>query len=227
MTFRRYAIYAAPEGALWDAGSQWLGWDALHGAVPPAPEIAGLPCPLAEITETPRKYGLHATIKAPFRLAEGTTPEDLAWAAAALCLRLSPVVLAGLRLEHFRGFLALVPEGDATELAGMAARVVEALDPFRAPQTPEETARRHPQHLTPRQRAHLDRWGYPHVMEDFRFHVTLSGRLDLPAARAVVRVLDPWLRPHMPRPYAVDSLCLFGEAEDGRFRLMRRFPFGS
>lgn len=227
MTFRRYAIYAAPEGALWDAASQWLGWDALHGAAPPPPEFEGLPRPLAEITEAPRRYGFHATIKAPFRLAAGTSPEDLAWASAALCLRLSPVVLAGLRLEHFRGFLALVPEGDGTGLADMAARVVEALDPFRAALTADEIARRDPQRLTPRQRAQLDRWGYPHVMEDFRFHMTLSGRLDLPEARSVAKVLAPWLQPHLPRPHVIDSLCLFGEAEDGRFRLLRRFAFGA
>ena len=227
MTYRRHAIYAAPEGALWQEGSHWLGWDAVRGAALPQPDIADLPLPLAEITEAPRKYGLHATIKPPFRLAEGVTADDLAWATEAMCLRLSPVTLPGLRLARIGGFLALVPDiADAAgedALCDLAARVVESLDPFRAPLTADEIARRDPARLTARQRDNLDRWGYPHVMEDFGFHITLTGELSEAQADAVARILAPWIAPHLPRPCIVDSLCLFGEAEDGRFHLTHRF----
>ena len=222
MSYKRYAIYAAPEGALWDAASQWLGWDAARGAALPQPEMGDLPRPLAEITEAPRKYGFHGTIKPPFRLAKGPSHDDLVWAAEAMCLRLSPVVLAGLRLERIGGFLALVPDGDVPALSGLAAQVVEGLDAFRAPPDAAEIARRNPDRLTPRQREYLNQWGYPHVMEEFRFHMTLTGDLPLPESRAVAAVLDPWIAPHLPRPFAIDSLCLFGEAEDGRFHLIHR-----
>ncbi len=223
MTYRRYAIYAAPEGALWEAGSRWLGWDAVRGAALPQPDVKGLPRPLAEITEAPRKYGFHGTIKPPFHLAAGVTPDDLVWAAEAMCLRLSPVVLAGLALERIGGFLALVPEAGEEALSGFAAQVVEGLDAFRASPDAAEIARRNPGRLTPRQREYLDRWGYPHVMEEFRFHMTLTGDLPLAESEAVARVLAPWIAPHMPRPFAIDSLCLFGEAGDGRFHLLQRF----
>ena len=223
MTYRRYAIFAAPEGGLGDAGSHWLGWDAARGAALPQPEVAGLPRPLAEITEAPRKYGFHATIKPPFRLAEGVMEDDLAWATEALCLRLSPVVLAGLRLERIGGFLALVPDGGAAPLSAFAARVVEALDPFRAALTAEEIARRVPARLTPRQRVLLDRWGYPYVMDEFHFHLTLTGDLPAHDADTVADILAPWIAPHLPCPFAVDSLCLFGEAPDGRFHLIHRY----
>ena len=223
MTYRRYAIYAAPEGALCDAGSHWLGWDAARGAALPQPEVDGLPGPLAAITEAPRKYGFHGTIKPPFRLAAGATPEDLAWATEALCLRLSPVVLTGLRLERIGGFLALVPEADTEALFDLAARVVEALDAFRAPPTADEIARRSPGRLTPRQRDYLDRWGYPYVMDEYRFHMTLTGDLPPDDADTVARVLARWIAPHLPRPCIVDNLCLFGEAEDGRFHLLHRY----
>ena len=223
MTYRRYAIYATPEGALWDAGSHWLGWDAARGAALPQPEVEGLPRPLAEITEAPRKYGFHATIKPPFRLAEGVTPEDLAWATEALCLRLSPVVLSGLRLQRIGGFLALVSEAGDEALSDLPRRVVEALDPFRAALTADEIARHDPARLTPRQRDYLATWGNPHVMQEFRFHMTLTSDLPLAESAAVAGVLGPWIAPHLPRPFAVDSLCLFGEAEDGRFHLLQRF----
>ena len=219
---RRYAIYAAPEGPLWEAGSHWLGWDAARGAALPQPDIADLPRPLAEITEAPRKYGLHATIKPPFRLAEGVSADDLAWAVEALCQRLSPVPLPGLRLAQIGGFLALVPESGESGLRDLAARVVESLDPFRARLSADEIARRNPERLTPRQRSYLDLWGYPYVMEEFHFHITLTGDLPKPEADAVSRILGPWIAPHLPRPYAMDSLCLFAEAEDGRFHLTHR-----
>lgn len=225
--YQRYAIYAAPEGALWDFASHWLGWDAARGQTLPHPHVEGLPRPLAEITETPRKYGFHATVKPPFRLAVGVSAEDLDWAADALCLRLSPVLIPGLRLARIGGFLALVSDNAPQGLSDLAARVVEALDPFRAPPEPEEITRRRPERLTPRQRAHLKDWGYPFVMDEFRFHLTLSGDLPDAEAEAVGQVLRMAVSPHLPEPFVLDSLCLCGEAADGRFHILQRYGFAN
>lgn len=227
--YSRYAIYAAPEGALWEAASAWLGWDSLSGSTlphPALPGLPGLPAPLDEITATPRKYGFHGTIKPPFRLAPGATAAALATATGAHCAGLARVILPGLALHRLGGFLALTPEGDQTALAALAARVVEGLDAFRAPPDASEITRRRPERLTPGQRANLDRWGYPYVMEEFRFHLTLSGDLPGDMADGVARVLAPWIAPHLPRPFVVDSLCLCGEGADGRFRIIRRYPLG-
>ncbi|MFN3972423.1 MAG: DUF1045 domain-containing protein [Gemmobacter sp.] len=221
--YRRFAVYAAPEGALGNFGAAWLGWDAAAGTARQAPDIGPLPRPWDEIVATPRKYGFHGTIKPPFRLAEGMTPADLHWATQALCLRLAPVRLEGLRLERLGGFLALVVAGDQTRLAEMAAQVVEALDPFRAPPDTGEIARRRPDRLTPGQRANLERWGYPYVMEEFQFHLTFSGELPEPEAAALEAALAPHLAPLLPRPYLFDSLALFGEARDGRFHMIHRY----
>lgn len=221
--YRRYAIYAAPEGALWDWASRWLGWDAARGQGLPHPGLPGLPGPVADLTEAPRKYGFHATVKPPFRLAEGATESDLDWAAGALCLRLAPVQVPGLRLERIGGFVALVPDGDDSAIGAMAAQVVEALDAFRAPPDAAETARRRPDRLTPRQRAHLDRWGYPWVMDEFRLHYTLTGDLPPDQAAQVQAALAPEVAPLLPRPLVIDSLCLFAEARDGRFHLLHRY----
>lgn len=224
--FVRYAIYyAPPPGPLARFGADWLGWDAAAGLTRDGRDFGPLPRPLADLTETPRKYGFHGTVKPPFRLASGTTPDDLHEAAAALCSRLGPVALAGLRLARIGHFLALVPEGDAAPLSALAAEVVTALDAFRAPPTEAEIAHRRPERLSPRQRALLDRWGYPHVMEEFRFHLTLTGPLTEAEAAAVEAALAPQLARHLPRPFVIDQLCLFGEAaEDRRFRLLHRYP---
>lgn len=221
--YDRFAIYYAPDpGPLADFGAAWLGWDAAGGTARAHPHVAGLPQPVATLTETPRKYGFHGTIKPPFRLAEGTTAEGLHQAAAALAAGLAPVTLDGLYLQRLGGFLALTPEGDATALADLAARVVTGLDAFRAPAPAEEIARRRPERLTPRQRAYLDRWGYPYVMEEFRFHMTLTGNLPEAEALQVEGTLVPIVAPLLPRPFHVTRLCLFGEAA-GRFHLIHRY----
>jgi putative phosphonate metabolism protein len=222
--FERYALYWAPDpGPLADFAAAWLGWDAAGGHAVAHPDLPGLPLPLAEITATPRIYGFHGTVKPPFRLAPGTDAEGLHAAAAALCTRLAPVTLPGLALHRLVGFVALTPDGDAGPLAALAAEVVAVLDPFRAPPTEAEIARRRPDRLTDRQRAHLAQWGYPYVMEDFQFHLTLSGDLTEPQAKAVATALTPVLDPILPRPFRVDSLCLFGQGSNGMFRLLHRY----
>jgi putative phosphonate metabolism protein len=222
--FRRFAIYYAPVGGLANFGAAWLGWDAVRGRAVTQPCPPCLPRPMDRITEAPRKYGLHGTIKPPFRLAPGRTAADLDRAAAALCARLAPVTLDCLTLARLGGFLALVPRGDAGALSGLAAGVVTGLDGFRAAPTEAEIARRHPERLSPRQRGYLSEWGYPYVLEEFRFHITLTGKLLEGEAVAVQEILAPLIAPHLPAPFHIDALCLFGEAADGRFYLIHRYP---
>lgn len=221
--FRRFALYHAPGGALADFGAAWLGWDAVGGCAVTHPEVPGLPRPLDAITEAPRRYGLHATIKPPFRLAPGCSVADLQDAAAALCAARGPVSLPGLALNRLGGFLALTPAGDSPALSRLAAEMVAGLDRFRAPPTAEEIARRRPDRLNAQERRNLADWGYPYVMDAFRFHITLTGPLPEAEAERVRDILAPQIAPYLPAPYAVDALGLFGEGADGRFRLIHRY----
>lgn len=67
MQFRRYGLYYTPRpGALAEFGAAWLGWDPVAGQSMAHPAIDGLPRDISEITASPRKYGLHGTIKPPF-----------------------------------------------------------------------------------------------------------------------------------------------------------------
>lgn len=219
---KRYAVYFAPEpGGFADAAAQWLGWDAVEARAVAQPD---LPVPLPDWTAEPRRYGFHGTLKPPFRLREDADPDDLRETLAALAQALSAVEQDGLLLVRLDGFLALVPSGDMTDLSALAAEVVDRLDRFRAPLTDAEIARRRPEILSARQRDLLARFGYPYVMEEFRFHMTLSG----PVTDADLALLRPLAQahfaPHLPRPFCMGALCLFGEAEDGRFRLLHRYP---
>lgn len=221
--FRRYAVYFAPRyGAFADAVASWLGWDPMRGVAVAHPDLAGLPMPVADLTGEPRKYGFHGTIKAPFRLAAGVGFSDLQAEVSALAARLRPVVTPGLRLAALKGFVALLPEGDEADLLELGAEVVTRLDHLRAPLTEAEVAKRRPERLSARQRELLGRWGYPYVLEEFRFHLTLSGSLGPAEVDAVMGVLGPWLAPLLPRPFVIEDLCLFGEDAAGRFHLLSR-----
>ncbi|MEI4469923.1 DUF1045 domain-containing protein [Frigidibacter sp. MR17.24] len=224
--FRRYAVYwAPPAGDLADFTARWLGWDAAAGRERAHPALPGLPQPVAELTDTPRKYGFHGTLKPPFRLVDGADPARLCAAVERLAAGLAPVRLQGLRLARLGRFLALVPEGDTAGLAALAATLVRELDPWRAPLTTEDILRRHAARLNPGQKALLDRWGYPYVMDEFRFHLTLTGALaDEAEAEAVAVALEPEIAPYLPRPLEIEDICLFGEAEDGRFHILHRYP---
>ncbi len=220
--YSRFAVYYAPEpGPLADFAAAWLGWDPVAAAPVAHPDLPGLPIPLEAITATPRKYGFHGTLKPPFRLSgsRAALEADL----AALAARTAPAEMPGLEPGRIGTFLALTPTGDTAPLAALAAACVRDLDPHRAPLTEADLARRRKARLTPRQEEHLTRWGYPYVMEDFRFHLTLSGKLSPEAAGATIDALRPVLAPLLPVPFRIDALCLFGEAEDGRFHLLHRY----
>jgi len=229
--FKRYAIYVMPDGPLARFGASWLGWDALASAsaAPPDLDIA-LPRPLGEITATPRKYGFHATIKPPFRLAPDTSLGALMTDMARLCEGLEPVTLDSLTLTRLGGFLALVPQGQTEALAALsafAAEPVTRLDRHRAALTQDELdKRRAGGHLTAAQDALLLRWGYPYVLEAFRFHITLTGKLPRTEAEALAKALSPHIAPLLPHPYRIDSLCLMGEDMAGMFHLIHRYPLG-
>ena len=219
MSYSRYAIYyLTTDDALADFGASWLGWDVRSGR-----EVAQFDLPgLRDITMTPRKYGFHATLKPPFRLAEGASVDQLSTAAMNLATALSPAACGGLRVTRLGHFLALTPSGDGQKLRPIADRCVTRLDDLRAPSTDAEIDRRRAVGLTPRQDGLLKRWGYPYVMEDFRFHMTLTGRLPDATARDWQRRMEDHLPPLPPR-FSLDRITLCGERSDGNFEVLEHY----
>jgi putative phosphonate metabolism protein len=217
----RYAIYyAAPRGSALDHfGVELLGYDASSGDDLPFP--AGLPADWRELTSDPRKYGFHATLKAPFALAPGKTETDLLAACADFALSPRPIPVIAPVVDSISGFLAVVPAETSDELIQLAADCVRAFDPYRAPLTSEDRARRRPEMLTQRQRDYLDRWGYPYVMEEFRFHMTLTGRLESKRREAVRDLLNERFVRIGLTALAIDRIALFKQTDaTSRFRII-------
>lgn len=230
----RYAIYLAPEPQekLWQFGSAWLGYDAASRVDVKQPALQGIPPDvLREATAHPRLYGLHVTLKAPFRLAEGIGVDALERAVAELARRHAPIGPFSLALEARQAgedavFLCLVPAPMQPTLHRLEAEAVITLDPLRAPLTPGEIARRRPDRLTRRERAHLERYGYPYVLDCFRPHLSLTGPIaaDSPLRPALADYLTA--EPAMMQ-LSVLSLLLFEQPEAGaRFHIRQRYRLG-
>jgi len=231
----RVAVYAIPGVGSDDAtgillrerAEAWLGRSVVGGS--PAPAAAApagwTRAEVDAVTVDARRYGFHGTLKPPFRLADGHDLAGLDAAVADLAGARDGVALAGLRVAALGGFLALVPTGPVPALDALAADVVTGLDAFRAPPTEAETARRDPASLSPRQRELLQTWGYPYVLDGFRFHLTLTDRIPTAARPRAEAALAAWFADATDRPVAVDALALLIEDAPGApFRLHAVHP---
>ena len=225
----RFAIYFAPDpaSALWRFGSSILSYDAslALGCDPLIPSFWSED-EWWDRTEEPRRYGFHATLKAPFHLSDDVHEEDLFDTFDAFAAQQKPFVIEGLRVSCLGHFVALVPIGDVTKLNRLAAESVRAFGKLRAPLSDADIARRLESPLTERQKDHLQTWGYPYVFEDFRFHMTLTGSLPTDECMKAERELKGLFMASVgPGPVAVDSIALFRQdRRDGRFRIVRRAP---
>jgi putative phosphonate metabolism protein len=220
-TETRFAIYYVPDpnSELYRFGASVLGYDCYGTGAVEFPSEAG--ADWAGKVVVPRKYGFHATLKAPFRLAAG---ESLAALTADLdtFARAHPAVDVGpLRVAEIGSFIALVPAAPCRPLDDLAAACVERFDRFRAPLTAEDLARRLSAPLTERQRAQLERWGYPYVFDDFRFHLTLTDPLAdaerAPALRSLQTAFA--VRPAAQR-LLVDRVVIARQVGDGEFQVV-------
>lgn len=228
----RYAVYfaPAPESNLWRTGCHWFGHNSARpvaGALPPEVAAAGLSeVDWTAMTAAPRRYGFHATLKPPFALADGHDLSDLDTALARFAAGRKAFAAAPLAVHRLDGFLALCPAAPDSGLTDLAADCVEAFDLFRRPPGPDELARRRARGLTPRQESLLQTWGYPYVMDEFRFHLTLTGRLNDETAARIKPVLDRMFSDVLGGPLAVDGITLCREPAPGApFERVRRYNF--
>jgi putative phosphonate metabolism protein len=227
----RYAVYYAPRAAegLAVAAGQWLGISPEGGRLRRQPLVSGVsPERLADITTDPRVYGFHGTLKAPIALIDGVNEREFVDAVGRFAVTLRAVTVPSMVLAELGSFLAMVPAERCTELQDLADRCVVEFDEYRRPADETELARRRASGLTARQDALLPRWGYPYVLEEWRFHLTLSGRIEDAAERAaVMAILRKRFSGFVDRPLQVRDLCVFRQAAPGRpFTVLARFRLG-
>jgi putative phosphonate metabolism protein len=225
MSGPRYAIYYVPAAteALYRFGAALLGYDSFSGAdVDYPPQALRAFADWHDLTADPRKYGFHATLKAPFALADGRTEAELASALERFAgtPRAIPAITPVVR--SIGSFIAVVPETQVAPLAQLANDCVTDFEPSRAPLTAHDRARRLKSPLTPRQIVHLDQWGYPYVFEEFRFHMTLTGSLPPETRDAVLPFLQTEFAKLGLMSVAIDHIALLRqETSSSRFIVIR------
>lgn len=226
----RYAIYFAPaeDSPLWRFGIEWLGRDPVSGAPLTQPQVPGLSAEaLRAATESPRNYGFHATLKPPFHLADGVGVEQVRRAARQFAIDRKAFDAPPVSLQRIGRFQALALTAPCAEMDALAAGCVREFDTFRAPPSAGELAKRRERGLSERQEAYLQQWGYPYVMEEFRFHMTMLGSTRDEALHAAVSAyLEPLARRFAAEPLHVDGICLYRqETRTAPFLLVERFLF--
>jgi len=222
----RVAVYYAPEldDPLWAAGNRWLGRDPETGATLARPGGIGI----ENLTDEPAAYGLHATLKPPMRLAPGTRYEDFAQTVAELAEGLATFPLPPLAVQNLDGFLALREQEPSPDLQALADSAVATLDGFREQPEAAELARRRRHGLSEAEEAMLERWGYPYVFQLWRFHITLSRRLDEAEMAKVLPIAEAHFAEALTYERQVSSLAVFTQRAAGApFLLAQRFPLGS
>ena len=222
----RVAVYYAPDldDPLWAAGNRWLGRDPETGAVLSRPPGIDIP----DLVDEPALYGLHATLKPPMRLAPGTRYEDFAAAVAALAASVGAFWLPPLAVENLDGFLALREQEPSPRLQALADNAVAGLDSFRAQPEAEELARRRRHGLTAAEDAMLERWGYPYVFQLWRFHITLSRRLDEAEMAKARSIAAAYFAKALGYSRRVSSLVIFTQRAAGQpFLVAQRFPLAT
>jgi len=211
----RVAVYFTPpaDHPLVRTAAIWLGRDAFSGERIRRGTVAGFDdLELDALTAAPRRYGFHATLKPPFRIAAGRSLDGIRACLAAFCRDRARLTIPALRLTEIGPFFALTAGGRAEEAIGaLAGAVVRAFEPFRAPLIEAEVGRRQPERLNERQQRNLHDWGYPYVFEDFRFHMTLTGPVPAEHRTLMRKLLHRRFASFIGEPLTIDALSLFRE----------------
>jgi putative phosphonate metabolism protein len=226
----RYALYFTPpkDDPLNGLASRWLGRDAFTGELYPALPYGDISAEEQDaLTAEPRRYGFHATLKAPFDLAASVTESDLMGVAGDFAARTAPFIVPKLVLGQLGRFFALVPGSLYPELQDFSASVVKAFEPLRAALSDADIARRRPDELDEPHRANLLRWGYPYVMDEFRFHMTLTGPVAAERQPVVNSVLRETFTAHTGQPLSMTGVAVFVEETRGAPFIVRSWlPLG-
>ena len=226
----RFAIYFAPEidSNLHSIGSQWLGRDSSSGKAIKQPDIKGISSSyFFNVTKTPRRYGFHATLKAPFRLNKEFTSKDLCSKIQRLSALSKPFSI-DLKVQEFGNFIALMMDPKVQKMQNLASKLVENLDQFRAPLHQEEIDKRRTSALTNSEDKNLLNWGYPYVFNDFRFHITLTERIQVRSDREfIVSGASSHFSKSLNNSITVSSISLFfQESSEADFLQIQQFALG-
>jgi hypothetical protein len=231
MAQSRYAICFAPEqgSALEALACEWLARDKSGAFVDKRVDVRGMTSDrLTTLIKGPRNYGMHGTLKPSFELRPHATEGALLEVARLLAKSCSPIELPVLELGEIGYIVSLVPESSSAALEDLASQCVRAFDGFRQPLTAEQEQSFKRNRLTVHQRQMLEHWGYPYVMEEFDFHLSLTDPvIDDGERAAIMMAVEAIAAPVLHKPLIMRELAVFAQkGANNPMSIIARFPFG-
>lgn len=219
----RIALYWTPKHStpLARAAADWLK------------EEVKIPCVTSEeagrLVAAPNHYGFHATIKPPFKLRSRYVLEDVEREVALFVSEKQnkPFLLPCLEVARIGTFFCLRPKGESGQLKDFSAATVKRFDCFRKPAEEDEITRRRATGLTVHQDKLLLEWGYPFVLDQFRFHLTLTGNVQNPDHfQPLKQELLKRFTPSLQLPCSFDALSIFIQHGNQPFFEYSRWDLG-
>ena len=228
--YKRYAIYYAPiENPELDLfGKCWLGWDPYKGEETTKSDLSKLPSfkKFSSLVLTPKQYGFHGTIKAPFKLKNEYTYNDLENKVREISKQIHSFYFDQLIIKKLGNFIGLIPTNNL-KVNAVSNKFVEELDYLRDELSENEIKKRKPHKLTSNQKQMLFKWGYPYVFDEFKFHLTLTSKLNVVEIDDVLRSLQNILKQVNLNKISFNNICIFGQKSDEKFYFVQRFNFNN
>ncbi len=224
---KRYAIYyLPPKGSdLETFGAKWFGYDITKGQAIEPMQVHEFN--LNQMTQIARAYGFHATLVAPFPLRKKFEYEDFRKKVSKLANQSKSFPIAPLRFKSLSGHLTLIPKHNAIEMNLLEERLVTKLNKFRKKKSGEAFKKRLQVKLNALEREYLDDYGYPYVLDHFRFHFTLSDRAEKAQRNVLIEYLERHFSETLAKPQVIEELAIVGEREDGYFEEIERLALGA
>lgn len=223
--YERYAVYYVPhhESDLAVFGKSWFGYDLSEGETDR--NLHGLDLELVRrVTAKPARYGMHATLKAPFYLAEGYSLEQLLDKADRFSKKRKKFTLGKLKIGWHGNTMVLIENQKNHQINQFASQCVLKFEDFRAPLTMKERTRRLEQNLNLHQRLMLEELGYPYVLSEFQFHVTLTDNMTEAEKEKIVPALEMTLDGILEKPCEIDGIAIVGDPGNNQpFQMIEYF----
>ena len=178
---------------------------------------------LKDYCEQPAKYGFHATLKAPFRLKRNVKTKNFYDVISHIAAQHSRFKIKGLKIVYSKKFTLITSRKPNKLLINLENDLVKHLDTFRAELNKTEIKKRIPDSLTFKQNKYLKEWGYPFVLDQYKFHMTLMNQNNNKLSNKQKLELEKLIYKISNNLLEFNEISLLGENKNGYFEEIKRF----
>ena len=231
--YSRYAIYYAPpkESNLEEFGRYWFGWDPLNAKLINNKQrinyLNGFGIKnLKNIDKNvliAKKYGFHGTLIPPFKLNKNYSTNTLFKKTEDIAKKFKKFKFYKFKLKKINNFYAFVQNKKNNNINKLSNRLVRELFKFRSPLTKKEIDRRNPSKLSKFQLNILYKWGYPYLMSEFKFHMTLASEVTGNKLYSELKKIENNKEIILNEINNFDKIYIFGENQKGMFENLENF----